>query len=415
MVRDWKRFQSSLELLRWWRKKLGSMPPSIRFQLNQESDYDFEGVEYSYLTNEMLDFFLEFLGSAQYLDVGPFLLLVLEHRKESIGGSPKLCPNLHTLAACPEPNVFKKPEPGPMSSAELVQILPLHIPPIRRLVIQSTKLLGVFRSSFTEWSGLTHLSMHDIKVSPPIWHALIRGTTNLRWGFFDLGPVEQWEESNFVVVPRSAATLLYLSTLSFATHASRNPEGLTFPLNNLLENVHLPELREFSIFTDVDRDYAPGTIDTINMLLKSAPNVQKLTLGLHFTSLDRGGGLNWHTIEPLSTRVPSLTHLQLHMNFVYDAWYNDPAESLMRWREILTPGHWINLKSATNTIRKITAFVADIRLDGPSVLKELRDALELEPGKHAENLGDDVILEVASEDEEEFLENAVKWTTWSVR
>jgi hypothetical protein len=406
IIWDLNRFMVDMKFLNWWRRNQGSMAPFIRFQFYQERDRDLEHKE-SYMDGDIMKFFIDYLSSAQYLDVGPFARYLF--RQDSASGFPVASPNLHTLVAYYEDVVFADIL-GQTVDPTLTRILPFHIASsLRRLSIHfEGNLSRTFMNSFSNWSGLTHLSMHKMTMSPNVWFSLIRGAVHLQWGFFWIAIREDEDDGR---IQPSRKTLPFLSTLSLQAFHKRDGHSEFETLGSLLQDLHLPALHNLTLYLDVNARNLPHDVMKINTMLKPMPAVQDLTLGLRFyPSFDPSlPNANWQVSEKLSTLASSLTHLQLDMTYTYR--YSNINNILSQWKEILSPGRWLDLADPTNPIRKITAFVPKPRTNRPLADFFLRNTLALGDEEQGKTGG--VVLEVFSV--EKPTDASEKWKTWGAR
>ncbi|KAF8179841.1 hypothetical protein BJ912DRAFT_1127914 [Pholiota molesta] len=264
-------------------------------------------------------------------------------------------------------------------------LVPFHIPPtLQRLCIKYVEfeLPDTSLNAFTSWSRLTHLSLHDMFMLPDVWYSLIRGLPNLQWGYFNvfLQLVDDDPEPSKFILP-------FLSTLSVTID---NSAGNVHddPIGQLFRNLHLPALHDLSIYVDADPSELPHVAITINNVLRSAPTITKLTLGLEFLGFYgwRPGSdsedIEWEGVEKISALAPHLTNLLLDM--------------LPFWNKFLGPSHWLDLASPVNAIQKITAIVQKSSRDGPLVEAHIRGALELDEA-HGEGAGG-VVFEIVEEE-----------------
>lgn len=407
IIWDLNRFMVDMKILNWWRKNQGSMGPFIRFQFYQERDIEYKE---SYLEGDIMKFFIEYLSSAQYLDVGPFARYLF--RQDSASGFPVAAPNLHTLVAYYEDVAFADIF-GQTADPTLTLILPFHIASsLRRLSIHfEGNLSRTSTHSFSNWSALTHLSMQKVTMSPNVWFSLIRGVVHLQWAYFWIA-IREDEDDARVHPPRS--TLSFLSTLSLQAFNRRDGHSEFETLGSLLQDLHLPALHNLTIYVDVNARNLPHDIMMINTMLKSMPAIRDLILGLNFyppfdPSLPSA---NWQVAEKLSTLASSLTHLQLDMTYTYRQWNDRTLNSILsQWKEILSPRRWLDLANPTNPIRKITAFVPKLKTYGPLVECALRNTLPL--GDKEQGKKDDIVLEVVSMDKS--IDASEKWMTWGAR
>ncbi|KAF9485479.1 hypothetical protein BDN70DRAFT_871127 [Pholiota conissans] len=251
-------------------------------------------------------------------------------------------------------------------------------------------------------------------MNPQAWYSLIRLTPNLQWAYLDIFFLSHHDA--YAHRP-SDHTLPFLSTLT----AFCNNFGEGFDAHEILfMNLHLPALRDLSLYIEVDTPLELARIHTrINGSLKGLPSVITLTLGLQLYAC-RISELNtlWRQdtgIEKLVHCTPNVTHLVLEM-------WPDPScrdieqetlPMLHYWTNMLRPGRWLDLKNP-GAISKVTVVV---RKSWVTVLLPLaKDSFGKLLGLDKENENDEcsVVLEVVEEGKWEFGPHSKQWESWGM-
>jgi hypothetical protein len=224
-------FFSDMDFLKRWKENQGSQGPFVHLNFYYQPEYG-ATCQALPLENNAMKFLVNYLSTAQYLDVDRFTRYLLQ-QDFSQSGSQALCSQLQSLSiSCPIND-----EGGDIPHWPHLGLF--YIPPtLRRLRIHQVELsphsyhMG---TTFTNWSKLTHLSVSVI-AHLDIWYSLIRGVPNLQWGHFTIWlyvPVD-YNPPNF--------TLPFLSTLSVGASNSPIASG------ELLRNLHCPTLHDLSIY-----------------------------------------------------------------------------------------------------------------------------------------------------------------------
>ncbi|KAF9476101.1 hypothetical protein BDN70DRAFT_935347 [Pholiota conissans] len=364
-----ERFLRDMEFLKWWRHNQGSRAPFIRFSIATQK----KGTTYEELplnTAEIINFFVEYPSSAQYLDVdrlGRYLFAQNPTNDKDILLQASALPNLHSLVT--SHFCEKRRSLIAMSFFEQIQ-LPSAL---RRLALHDVELPPDYK--FTTWSRLTYLSLKHVATVPSVWYTLIRSIPALQWGFFD---VFLEPESPEVDINPSEFILASLSTLSLNVHSSdENPEP--DPLAELLDGLNLPALLDLSIYIDVDfsQSSLPELAEIIsNNINRSASTIKKLTIGLKIHGFDQysiAEPEEWECVSTLSMVAPRLTHLIIDMGNKLSSSRLECMASI--WENFLFQGPWVDLESPMNTIQKITAVVQRPERRGPEIDAVFREEL----------------------------------------
>jgi hypothetical protein len=406
-------FLSAMECLKWWRQNQGSKAPFIRLECYQPKNSTYPQSQELYLTHEdMIQLFVEHLSSAQYLDVAEFALYM--PKDEPIDSSSSRVPysdlqSLATSLSYPKMNQSIN-SPFTAYNFHLEPMSSFYIGPnLRRLRLHHVELVPDLRQAFTHWSlfRLTHISLQLMYMAPDVWYSFIRGVPNLQWGYFE---IFLHRPSNKYPPP---FTLPYLDTLSVTLdNSDNNVEGE--PFSQLLTNLHLPALRDLSVYIDADPWSFPLVAMKVNDGLKSAPAVSKLTIAFQFFGFTEftDPHIGWDEVDKLPMLVPDLTHLVLDTCYMRGGFEYDATLSrrLAYWTQFLSPTRWLDLDSPASTLRKISVVVKDPSREGPVVEGAFRRALELEEAGHDKETK--VVLEIIPEDKRGLAPYADGYKTW---
>lgn len=131
------------------------------------------------LAEDGMSFLVEYLMSAQYLDLAPFYWRRFQDMIEA--GKEFVFPNLHTLANSGWPDVYP--------CYYFQNSLPLQsLTVLRRLYIIDATLppRNILGLSSIHWSRLTHIYLCDAVITLHIWFSLIRAVPNLQWAYINI-------------------------------------------------------------------------------------------------------------------------------------------------------------------------------------------------------------------------------------
>lgn len=179
-----------------------------------------------------MNWFLEHLSSAQYLDMDPLLWhLLMEQRIEII--YEIAFPNLHTL--------MKKGWIQNESFYHIQALIPNHTSStLRRLSIRHDVLPDTIIP--IHWITLTHISIQSY-IPLNFWFSLLRAVPDLQWGYFHIQKLISIGKD---YTRSTRCTLSRLSTLFITVH-SLEGNGVEFPLSLLFTNIYLPALCTLSL------------------------------------------------------------------------------------------------------------------------------------------------------------------------
>jgi hypothetical protein len=346
---SWTVTQKALDFMTWWKRNHGAMAPFLHFHTM------LRGTDPSRdppLAEGGMDFVVQYMRSAQYLQVDPFFWERVHDK--CAGGDQVVFPRLHTILADQSydrqffrAQVLIGRVPTPPSSA------------LRRLYMNGYRSkLPVDAIAPSHWSKLTHLAMHDITISVPSWFSFIRAFPDLQWASISLGfngeyAIEDYKE------PPSEFTLPRLSTL-LLTCSKQCSDYVVLPFALLFTGLSLPALQTLSLSSLVGSWEDHHTMAELYTVLHSTPAVTTLALrgcDYGFHSLHKP---NYPTIlsaigdvEPIWRYVPHLTHLQLTLPHVDGKTPRETLDTFVRnffWPDC----GWLALDNCAHPIRRVT-------------------------------------------------------------
>ncbi|KAF9470170.1 hypothetical protein BDN70DRAFT_939967 [Pholiota conissans] len=350
----WAVLRREISFLRRWRTLHGSIAPSLSFsikvlvQCNQRPDHQL-------LAEGTANFILDYLSTAQYLDVDVFFWQFICDRIED--GYPIKFPNLHSLVRNQNASnlvdaVFQHSQ---MSIGNQPNLSPSAL---RRLCINGDVLLD--KAFPAHWSMLTSISMSEVDISLVFWYDILREVPQLEHGYFNINHIEC--VFPITTIPNKC-THHRLATLFVELEDMR--ELVEFPLLQLFANLHLPVLRTLSLSSHAESWSKHLAFTELNAALASAPNITTLELRGDFLALgsSRVNMLNIYTLvgaEPIWMSATRLAHLQLEICHNHQ---RKPEEKLRNFvtHMFILENRWLSLAHAECTIRKIT--IVDRYLD----------------------------------------------------
>ncbi|KAF8171535.1 hypothetical protein BJ912DRAFT_119495 [Pholiota molesta] len=345
--------KSEVVFIRWWRNNQGTtVTPYLRLSVKTKKRREIK----QELSTDGMGFVLEYLMSAQYLELDAFYWERIQERIES--GHVFGFPHLHTLAKS------QRDEDELFCFHQVQDLLQTHTAPaLRRLFVKSDELHPSEGASIqlpALWSTLTHLSLHDLEFSLEVWFALTRAVPNLEWASIDIARLTDYEDYTDAIAPFS---LPRLSTFCVAFRdADEDAPGFVFSV--LFTNLHLPAVRTLSLSWVIsDGWYNHDTTTALYTILKCTPAVTTLALAEDFLDLAAPGSLpvdiaaRGH-VDPVWTHVPHLVHLQLEVpqEGTRERSEEDIEEGLDVFvRDTLfSDGSWLDLRSPACPIRTVT-------------------------------------------------------------
>ncbi|KAF9480607.1 hypothetical protein BDN70DRAFT_931624 [Pholiota conissans] len=365
-------FRHSMECLLFWMKNQGSIAPFIRIGFDKPVDNSklstfwlYEGDKGMALPSKILQFFVQYLSSAQYLDVGFFSQHLFKQDGDKRFKSE--CPNLHSLVMrYPDDDSDNEEEGGSEHESDTsddglhyihdMRLVPPCVPPtVRRISIYQDKPP---LESFNDWSNITHLSLQGTILSVSTWFTFIRGFPSLQWGNFNVAVLEEF----FITAPASMI-LHSLKTLSINVD-TYSSIGIEYPLTFAFINLELPAVESLALRSEAEKWRHSKAIKDVNGVLKLAPAVKKLALGPEFIHGIRSNvkifnKKHFEGEQPLSIIAPQLIHLELDLCFDYEDIFDERdhfAERVVHWQDLFFSTHWLDLSSPQNTVRTVSIY-----------------------------------------------------------
>lgn len=283
------------------------------------------------------DCFLEYLCSAQYLDIYRFFWFLMEQWTKE--GHQIVCPNLHTVVK------FGWAEDD----------LNHPLPTLRHLFIRDVTLPDS-NTIPNHWFTLTHISLRQVYIPLNFWFSFIRAIPGLQWGFIDIEGLSGIGED---YAEHTMYTHSQLSTLFIAVQIAEG-SSVEFPLSLLFTNLYLPTLRTLSVSSYEGSWQDERAITELYTVLKSTPAISTLILGEHFLSLYEPG-YNTSTVAardvvPVWTHAKQLVHLQLELRNTGSRNEVAVAEALNTFvrNAFFSDSNWLDLKNPASPLRTIT-------------------------------------------------------------
>ncbi|KAF9481646.1 hypothetical protein BDN70DRAFT_876130 [Pholiota conissans] len=367
VIWDVKRFRRDMECLTWWRQNVRNRAHFIRFGNYLRGDRGGVfglGYEKLNLTSDTAEFkfIVQYLSTARYLDVGLFSWFLFGRNDVEACGD--LCPHLQTLVARFPEEEEVYPDEDEDENPPI--IIPFQIPPtLRQLHVHFDDILENYDASFGSWSVLTHLSLHDVLLSPAMWLSLFRGAINLQWAFFNIslqGPeISDLADTPHIVLP-------FLSTLSLKITKCGDPASIQWrrPIKLLLKNLRFPVLDNLFLHNESSRAWRhPTAMKEVMVALRRAPRVTALSLGRHFlrNTYKRPFGLSKATGKdqtPLSALAPHLEHVRLDFGCGDFEGASAIREAMQcaYWHHFFFGERWLDLTNPTCSVRRVTIIVS---------------------------------------------------------
>ncbi|KAF8192105.1 hypothetical protein BJ912DRAFT_1096512 [Pholiota molesta] len=228
----------TVEFMKWWRNNHRVMDPLLRFNVfrsedmenfeihEDNSDDEVSSTVYPSVDPEALDFLLDYMSSARYLEVGEFYDYLMQKRGALVATSSKL----HTLVALGDQLDGMYHGYYPEYPYHATVPLPEIPTTLQRLLIQQTQVLRNCRLS--NWSTLTHLSLDPVYiVQLSTWFTVIRELVHLQWGDFS------------IMIGRTGAVgvqpdppVISLSSLLALSISCYSIRGIELPITTLFQN-----------------------------------------------------------------------------------------------------------------------------------------------------------------------------------
>lgn len=233
--KDSKLKKSEIEFIRWWKKNHGLIPPFLSLRMKDKGLRVVNERLSGDGTDEM-PFLLEYIASAQYLELDPVFWATI--RKRVKAGNQIEFPNLHALEKC---GLDKN---DPFHSVQAL-IAPHAFPALHRLSMGDDFLDVDYKTPFPiHWSALTHISFYESSITLDFWYTFIRAVPNLQWAFIDISELYDYEHYPSDVLP---CNLPHLSTLN-VNFNDTPPYVANTPFRLLLANFRTPSCAHYRYF-----------------------------------------------------------------------------------------------------------------------------------------------------------------------
>ncbi|KAF9485480.1 hypothetical protein BDN70DRAFT_871128 [Pholiota conissans] len=401
-------FHRKLTFLKWWRRNQGKRATFIRLRIYRKTgDTSLRRFD---VDKDAENFFDEFMSSAQYLDVGPFMF---DQRLRPIESSyPQL---LSLVSSHPNYNLDEDTYVR-RRDREAQDLFPTIPRTLQRLRLHHVSFPEHYSSAgrFKSWCNLTHLSLNYTFLDQKSWLSIARAVPNLQWCYLDV-IIRAGSE---LVQGAAKIQLPFLSTFTAVVDYSEYRDTNHPSLWLLLQGLDLPVLRDLAIYTDGNPSDYPLITMSIEDGLIETPTITTLTIGLQFQgffcdSEESAAPQDWSLMTPLSTYAPHIAHLVLDLCYVDRCGrYDEPLleEKLRHWRNLLRRSKgWMDIGEPSSAIRKITTVVKSLAIDKPLVEAAFQDALDLDKQEASR----EIVFEVVEADKWRVAPYAEGWKTWS--
>jgi hypothetical protein len=348
--KDSKLKRSEVEFIRWWKKNHGLIPPYLSIR-RKHKDLRVLTERLSGDGADEMPFLLEYITSAQYLDLDPvFWAIILKKIKT---GKQIEFPNLCAL----ERSVLAKNDP--FHSVQAL-IAPRAFPALRYLSMGDKFLDDDYTPPFPiHWSALTHIALYDSSITLDFWYTFIRAVPNLQWATIDISDMFIYEAD--ASANNLPCNLPHLATLDIRFY-DIPPYVASTPFRLLLANFHTPSLRTLSLNWKVEREQLEddsATVDELRAVLEALPTVQTLALGGDFLSFDKQGCATMTLggpAQPVWTHAKQLTEVQLELPVTHDRSRAEAEEALGTFvRNIFfCDNSWLALRNPACPIRTVS-------------------------------------------------------------
>ncbi|KAF9476442.1 hypothetical protein BDN70DRAFT_935052 [Pholiota conissans] len=359
----WMVFKQHVDLIRLWRSKHGIIPPFIHIHIRSPELFEEEQL----VDEDAFSFILEYLASAQYLEVNTIIWDKLATRNIA-------CPNLRVVILQSD----ESDKGGFIHNLQLVMGLTVT-PPLQRLsMLCFTLFQENLHLSPGPWSSLTHIALWNITISLRFWFNFVRVVPSLRWAYLGVYNIEvDYENSIEYTLPQLCSFFI---------------ESRDIHVCNLFSNLYLPmlhtlslSLRGISLWKELE-----DAIAEMPMILKRAPSITTLGLSenlIRITDVWEGHYSDMgfpSTPEPSIGTTPLWTHTPHLTHFLFEKFFRLGIEKI---------SECLGLYRADCPIRKLTV-----------IDEELWDATEdstasqnLEISEHGTELERNIIVEFDAE------------------
>ncbi|KAF9480413.1 hypothetical protein BDN70DRAFT_992752 [Pholiota conissans] len=345
---DWYiRSKKKIKLIRWWKRNQGSViPPFITLTAAVcLIDNRYRPKHRKPLAGDSEKFLLDYLMTAQYLDIDVFLWERIGDRFKN-GGRVSF-PNLRTVvegvdAITEFGMTFLRVghEASALTSASRLHADGVEFP---------YHAIYADRQRH-DWTNLTHISMVDVSMPLRFWFSFLCAVANIQWGYFSVRFLDDTTDND----GPDQCTLAHLTTLSIFYHLEVQSVGdVAFPISFLFEDLYLPALHTLSLYSNMETWRTEDSIDELSNAILCAPNLTTLHLKSCFLSF-------CEETEPFWKYASSLTHLQLEpavfpmLNMSEEEFFTIFFGTVLS-REF----GWLDLANTECSIRVVTLIISD--------------------------------------------------------
>lgn len=390
--------KKDIEFVRWWRLNQGSIAPFLSLAIKYKDPRDIQEP-----AGNGMQFILEYISTAQYLDLDSFYWARLRERIKA--GDEVVFPCLHTL----EKSGWAGADPFYHVQ---ISISPHAFPMLRRLSLTNDMLRpNSIGQVPIHWSSLTHISFHDIVIALPDWFSFIRAVPNLQWGNVEI--ISYCDPEEYTEPPEYSLTQLSTFGMTF-----RHEKYDLAALSMLFANLHLPAVHTLALSWRTTETRNDTTIAELYTILNSTPAVRTLALGeCFFPKVDDrslASALAIEHVEPIWKYATYLTDLQLELPGPSTAEASKPEveEVVGILRDILFSEYdWLDLRNPACPIRAVTIVDNAPMSEGSDWDREadggIIDFIMSNIQKHAEKTPN-IVFQLASESAGDIIANARK-------
>ncbi|KAF9479256.1 hypothetical protein BDN70DRAFT_879017 [Pholiota conissans] len=271
----WIFLNKQIEFIRWWKANQGQHPPKITLYADIKTTRGFVVED---LARGGLNFVLEYLSTAQYLDTDLFFWARIREKIQK--GQHFAIPNMQTLVRGASHDDFDVLEDTYLEMAKLfhetqslIGDVPNRPPSLLRRLSVDGYGDGFYDSPHfpAHWSTLTHISFSKIILSYNFWCTFIRSVPYLQEGTFYLQSIYGDTDTD----PPPQYTHRYLAILDIEIYNEYDELTLLFA------NVDLPTLRTLSLGSRTPSWRDARILNVLRDILKSSPAI--VTLSLQWT------------------------------------------------------------------------------------------------------------------------------------
>lgn len=196
------------------------------------------------------------------------------------------------------------------------------------------------------------------------------------------------------------------------------PDDHEFPLSTLLQNMEFPTLHTLSLASSAKSWSDSRALIDVHNLLKAAPAVTKLALGLSdsqrgFLCFANDSDLPTvieRNVEPLLSYAPNLSHLQVELRCSNESDVAILAKDYIK--RFFLSKRWLDLANPMSKIQKVTIVIKEISWDIDSEFEGILKALLKWNIRKYIKTETNFPFEIASEAEQGIYNFADAWETW---